>query len=115
MTRLEALDGYLQELFKEKAECKDKKRIADIDEHINQIADIAKLVVRELNTPAGSEQEYLIKVINALFSSTASIHIEEVDDDLTVEIFDSVLKKIVLILNFKHYGSNLYFQSYQLS
>ncbi|MEA4826100.1 MAG: hypothetical protein VB130_05645 [Clostridium sp.] len=78
-------------------------------------ATIEKLKFREENTPTLEEQEYLRNVINALFTSTASIHLKEVDDDLTVEIFDSVYKKVVLVLNFKHYGCNLYFQSYRLS
>ena len=77
-------------------------------------ATIEKLKFREENTPTLEEQEYLRNVINALFTSTASIHLKEVDDNLTVEIFDSILEKIVLVLSFKHYGSNLYLQSYQL-
>lgn len=114
MTKVEILEEYLQNLIKEKSECQNEEKIAEINERISCIADITKLVVRELNTAAGSEQEYLIKVINAVFSSTAAIHVKTVDDDLTVEIFDNFLKKTVLTLNFKHYGCNLYFQSYKL-
>lgn len=114
MTKVEILEEYLQNLIKEKSECQNEEKIAEINERISCIADITKLVVRELNTPDGSEQEYLIKVINALFSSTAAIHVKTVDDDLTVEIFDNFIKKTVLTLNFKHYGCNLYFQSYKL-
>ena len=97
----EPKEGYEKEWNETKAE-------------IELLSDISKMITREENAPAGSEQEHLIKIINSLLSQTASVYIKSNGDNLAAEIFDSVSKKIVLVLEFKHYGCNLHFQSYQL-
>lgn len=130
MFKVGILEKCMQQLIEEKSKCEDQNIIAYIDKciahisntsrrisrykYLSSIFNISKRIIGEENTPTVQEQEYLINVINALFASTASMHIEKVDDNLTVEIFDSILEKIVLVLSFKHYGSNLYLQSYQL-